>query len=459
MSPKSESEDDKKVVELPVRLVSGVIKRGLSGIESDALYVFKLGPVETEEGRCSVYFPVLGDGAPFAPAVVASDSKGLAALAPLFQGRRLYCEPRLARAGAAYGFVSRPLPPELLPVRAVMALSTRWGSLGSEIPPEFFLRLVDQILEVAMALWQARPWELWTDIEVFELRLEGGDSRWREGCLLGNGGEEFGFALYSKPGSVERLGELAEEERLQELLSVESLALSFQDEPVWVRSAVHQATRLPLFPLALRISDGDFAPVRQEDLMVLLAVARALTRLSPEELEPRGEVSLGGLQVTARVRAHLPLFTARRSSPPALPRGTGPAAPEAAVERPPLPHRKISETLLSFVQPLIPEPVGGDPNLMMVLLELGVTAWNAVVLDTWEPGPDRVGAVRAAVQALPRARRKGLLPLFEELVERKRRDFPEDCRLMSGLQVHWSFGGEPSVRLEARLPDSFRAAR
>lgn len=144
-------------------------------------------------------------------------------------------------------------------------------------------------------------------------------------------------------------------------------------------------------------------------------------------------------------------------SPPALPEE--PATPEAVVERPPLPPRRISETLLSFVQPLIPGPVEGDPDLVVTLLELGVTAWNAVVLDTWEPGQERVGAVRAAVRALPRAQREGLLPLFEELVERKRRDFQEDCRLMSGLRVCWSPEGEPFVRLEARLPGSLRAAR
>jgi hypothetical protein len=302
MGPKSRG--DEKVVSLSARRDSGHIGQGLSGLEPDALYVFKLGPVETQEGRCHVYLPVQGTGAACAPAVATSDAKGLAALAPLFQGRRLYCEPRLARAGAAYGFVSRALPRELLPVRAMMALSTQWGPTSREIPPELLVRF----LEAAKPLWQARPWELWTNIEVFELRLEGVDACWREGCLLGNGGEEFGFALYREPGSVERLGALAEEERLQQALYVESLAFCFQEEPAWVRSAVRQATRLPLFPLALRISAGDFAPVSREDLMVLLAVARALTRLSPEELQPRGEVSLGGLQVTAHVRAHLPLF-------------------------------------------------------------------------------------------------------------------------------------------------------
>lgn len=450
-------DDDEKIMALAAHPESGHTGQGLSGLEPEALYVLKLGPLEAREGRCHIYLPVQGNGAALEPAVGMSDVQGLAGLAPLFQGRRLYCEPRLARAGARYGFTPLALPPEILPMRALMALSTQWGPLSHETPPELLVRFI----EVAKSLWQARPWELWTNIEVFELRLEGVDSCWREGCLLGNGGEEFGFALYREPGSVERLGGLAEEERLQKALDVESLAFSFQEEPSWVRSAVRQSTGLAMFPLALRISGGGFAPVRREDLMVLLAVARALTQLSPEQLEPRGEESWGGLQVTAHVRAHLPLFTARRSSPPALPRCTGPTASKAPLPRTalPLPHRRFSAMLLNFVRPLMPEFIKEEPGLSRMLLELGVTTWNAVVLDTWEPGPDRVEAVRAAVQALPRILRERLLPSFEQLVERKRRDFQGDCRLMSGLQVRWSAEGEPQIRLEARFSGATHVAR
>lgn len=451
------SKGDAKVVSLPARRESLRIGQGLSDLEPEALYVFKLGPMETQEGRCHVYLPVQGNGASCEPAVATSDAEGLAALAPLFEGRRLYCESRLASAGAMYGFVPRVFPPELFHVRALMALGTQWGPSSRETSPELLM----QLLEVAESLWRVRPWELWTNIEVFELRLEGVDPGWREGCLLGNGGEEFGFALYREPGSVERLGVLTEVERLRQALQVESLAVHFEEEPDWVRSAVRQATGLPLFPVALRLSGGDFAPVRREDLMGLIAVARALAQMSPERLEPRGEVSWGGLQVTAHVRAHLPLFTARRSAPPALPRCAGPAVLEA--ERPPeLPEqarRRFAETLLTFVEPFLPESIEEDPELMMLLLELGATTWNAVVLDTWEPGPERVEAVRDAVRALPRILSESLLPIFENLVESKRRDFQEDCRLMSGLQVRWSWEGEPHIQLRAHLPEAARAAR
>jgi hypothetical protein len=444
-------------VSLSARREALRIGQGLSELEPEALYVFKLGPMRTHEGRCHVYLPVQGNGASCEPVVATSDAQGLAALAPLFEGRRLYCEQRLARAGATYGFVPRVLPQELLHVRALMALSTQWGPLSRETSPE----LLVQFLEVAESLWRVHPWELWTNIEVFELRLEGVDPCWREGCLLGNGGEELGFALYREPGTVERLGVLTEEERLQQALQMESLAINFEEEPTWVRSAVRQATGLSLFPIALRLSGGGFAPVNREDLMVLIAVARALTQLSPERLEPRGEVSWGGLQVTAHVRAHLPLFTAQRSAPPALPRCAGLVVPEA--ERPPemseRARRRFAETLITFIQPFLPESIEEDPDLMMMLLELGATTWNAAVLDTWEPGPRRVEAARDAVRALPRILSETLLPVFEKLVERKRRDFQEDWRLMSGLQVRWSWEGEPHIRLQAHLPDAARPAR
>ncbi|HYO56544.1 DUF7309 domain-containing protein [Archangium sp.] len=435
----STSNNDGKVVPFPGRHASHPLVPGLPGIEPDALYVFKLGPLETEEGRLFAYVALRGDGTALMPELAASDARGLARLAPLFQRRRLYCEPRLVRAGVPYGFVARPVPPELFLARAVMALSTEWGPLASETPSE----ISPQLLEAANNLWRAHPWELWTNIEVLELRLEGGtDPVWRELCVLGHGGEEFGFVVYSQPGSVERLGRLTEEERIQASLHMESLALLFEEEPGWVRTEVRRVTGLPVFPVPLRLSGGDFPPLRGEDLLTLLAVTHALTRLSPEQLEVREEVSLGGLHVTAHVRAHVPLFTSRRPPPSTPPSPT----------RPPSPSRKISQTLISFVQALIPEPEEVDPDGFVTMLELAITTWNAVVLDTWEPGRDRVGAVRAAVQALPGDVRQGMLPFFEALVERKRSDFQEDLRLMGGLQVRWAADGEPRIRLQWRLP-------
>jgi hypothetical protein len=83
---------------------------------------------------------------------------------------------------------------------------------------------------------------------------------------------------------------------------------------------------------------------------------------------------------------------------------------------------------------------------------LAVTTWNAVVRDTWEPGPARVDAVRAAVQALPSDARGDMLPFFEALMERKRRDFPEDPRLLGGLKLRWGEDFEPHLRVESCLP-------
>jgi len=443
--------DDDKVVPFPGPRASRSRAPGTPVLEPDALYVLKLGPIETREGRCFVYLALKGDGTTHVPEVAESDARGLARLASHFQGHRLYCEPRLVRAGVSYGFVSRPVPPEFFPLRAVMALSTQWGPMA---PPDILPELLPPLLEAASALWRAHPWEWWTNIEVLSLRLEGPVPVWRELSVLGNGGEEFGFALYAQPGSVERLGRLTEEERLQQAFHQEILALLYEEEPAWVRTEVRRFTGLPVFPAPLRISGGDFAPLRREDLLTLLAVTRALARLSPERLELREEVSSGGLRVTAHVRAHVPLFNAWHplaESPPKRPRPPGPeSAPAPAV--PPPPRRKISQTLISFVQPLIPEPEEMDPDRFMTMLELAVTTWNAVVLDTWEPGQDRVEATRAAVRSLQGEVREVLLPFFEALVERKRSGFQEDPRLMGGLRVRWTLEGEPRLRLQWRLP-------
>ncbi|WNG16614.1 hypothetical protein [Cystobacter fuscus] len=447
--------DDDKVVPFRGRQASRSTEPRLPGLEPGALYVFKLGPMETQEGRCFVYFALHGEGTAHPPEVAESDARGLARLAPLFPGHRLYCEPRLARAGASYGFVSRPVPRELFPLRAMMALSTQWGPLSpKDVPPEFF----PQLVEAAGALWRAQPWELWTNIEVLTLRLEGPDPGWRELCVLGNGGEEFGFALYEQPGSIMRLGQLPEDERMRQSLHQESLALLFEEEPAWVRAEVRRFTGLPMFPSPLRLSGGDFVPLRREDLLTLLALSRALARLSPEQLELREEASLGGMRVSAHLRAHVPLFTARSpppGSPPRRPRLVAPGTvPPPRV--PPPPRHKISQTLISFVEPLIPEIEELDPDQFMTMLELAVTTWNAVVLDTWEPGKDRVEATRAALRALQGEVREVLLPFFEALVERKRSGFPEDPRLMGGLQVRWTLEGEPRLRLQWHLPGASR---
>ncbi len=446
----SSPSDDDKVIPFPGRHAARTPVPVLPGIGPDAVYVFKLGPLETQEGRHFLYVPLQGNGTPHMPELAENDAGGMARLASLFQGRRLYCEPRLARAGAPYGFVSRSVPPELSLVRALMALSTEWELLSSGTPPG----ILPPLLEAASTLWEAHPWELWTNIEVLELSLEGPDPLWREVCVLGNGGEEFGFALYRQPGSVERLGRLTEEERIQASLEMESLALLFEEEPAWVRTEVRRVTGLPVFPVPMYLSPGGFAPLRQEDLMVLLAVTRALARLSPEQLEPREEVSWEGLRVTAHVRAHVPLFTGL-IPPPATSRSAGSAGPGTPLPPPlpPLPRHTISQRLISFVQPLVPEPEDVEPNMFMMMLELAITTWNAVVLDTWEPGRDRVGATRAAVQSLPRDMHEWMLPLFEALVEHKRsRGFQEDLRLMGGLQVRWGVDGEPHIRLQWRLP-------
>ena len=332
------------------------------------------------------------------------------------------------------------------------------GRQGRGLPPMFPVPR-DGALPTSFAqqrLWfleQLQPGNTAYNIPV-ALRLEGPVPVWRELCVLGNGGEEFGFALYEQPGSVERMGRLSEEERIQQSFHQGSLALLYEEEPAWVRTEVRRVTGLPVFPAPLRISGGDFAPLRREDLLTLLAVARALARLSPERLELQEEVSLGGLQVTAHLRAHVPLFTAWHPFPESPPKRPRPveqqAAPVPAV--PPPPRRKISQTLLSFVQPLILEPEEMDPDRFMTMLDLAVTTWNAVVLDTWEPGQDRVEATRAAVRALAGEVREVLLPFFEALVERKRSSFQEDPRLMGGLRVRWTLEGEPRFRLQWRLP-------
>jgi hypothetical protein len=338
-----------------------------------------------------------------------------------------------------------------------MALGAALGTESQQIPAE----LLRELLDASRSLWKAAPWLFWSNVETLTLTVAG-DTQPREVCLLGNGGEEFGFALYEAPGTVARFTDAIEEGDTDAPLRPESLALTFHDEPAWVRTAVRQGTALPVFPLPLRAGHGDVQPLRPGDALLLVAVARALADLTPMRRKVRGEAQHGVQHVVAEVDAPLPLFTGLLVGSFASPFTVGwvRPAPLPAVlpvrvpagKRLRLPTRKVSETLLDFASPLV-EARGAPllPEDLQEVLALSITAWNAVVLDAWEPGSDWVELVRQAIRALPGSMRTGVERDFELLVERKRARFADDPRLLSGLELVARGPFDVGVRLEGRL--------
>ncbi|MCI0571239.1 MAG: hypothetical protein L0Y66_10840 [Myxococcaceae bacterium] len=417
-------------------------------LEPGSAYVFKLGPLGEGPERASAYIALTADGPPVLPVVARGDGSALAQLAPRLEGRRVQCEPRLGRAGARHGFTPGPVPEALVAVRAGLALSVLWEPGLTDPRPG----LVASLLEAATALWENAPWREWTHDEPFSLHVEGGVRGEWEGCILGSGHLEYGFALYPEPGSVARVGALITQGREEEASLLDAVALTFEETPSWVRSAVRAATGLPRFPLPLQMTGGELSLLGPADLVLLTATARALADVSPQQREATGHASFEAIRLSVHVELPVPRYVrvcedvGGEMLADAGLRGRPPHGPSVATSR-------VSEALLTFAQPLLAQLPGEvDEEALSEVLVFAMTAWNAVVLESVGEAPSAVAVARAQLERLPSQERAFLMPHFERLVRRKRRHFAEDLRVMQALEVYRRPGGDLAVRVMARWP-------
>lgn len=113
-----------------------------------------------------------------------------------------------------------------------------------------------------------------------------------------------------------------------------------------------------------------------------------------------------------------------------------------------IPTRKISETLLDFAEPLC-ETVPDDitPEQLEQFLITPITIWNSIVLEELGNMPGAVARARAHVVI---GGTPFMLALFDSLVERKRRHFADDYRLIGCHRVRRAPDGSLKVQVEAR---------
>ncbi|AEI63619.1 hypothetical protein [Corallococcus macrosporus] len=405
-------------------------------LEPGSLYAFKLGPIDVGvDGRTNVYVAMTSEGEALPPVTGRRDAEGLEALAKGHAGRKRYCESRLARAGAARGFAARPMPDSVNQFRAAMALQMHWASAepGAMVMPE----VTEALLGATAALIRAEPWEEWTNDEVFTVHLEGAVRGTRELSVMGEGGSEFGFALFDRAGSVDRMSRSGLPGGNVDVLIPDSLGVTLDDAPEWVAKAVKDVTGLPFVPDVLRIQRNTPRQGNAEELVLAAAVARALALARPEEPEVDATLKVGDLQVRARLEVPLPLLTGRYVGKLDL---LALASRQPRVKRAPrrkLPEQKVSAALLKFAEPILDGvDESEDPQAeLFTCLALALSAWNAVVQDTWEPGKGWVERARATIKRMPRDVRELMLRDFDVLVERKRRQFADDPRLLDALDV------------------------
>lgn len=109
------------------------------------------------------------------------------------------------------------------------------------------------------------------------------------------------------------------------------------------------------------------------------------------------------------------------------------------------PDRKISETFLSFAEPLLQDlPAEGLVRHVESALSVAYTVWNAVILA------DALGEERYLADARHRMRiDPAALVLVETLISRKRALFGDDARLIGTYEVRRTADGF-NVRADAR---------
>lgn len=115
-------------------------------------------------------------------------------------------------------------------------------------------------------------------------------------------------------------------------------------------------------------------------------------------------------------------------------------------------QRKVSATILAFVEPLFMTPYGPPPEKFPEIFKIAVLVWNSVVLDDHR-GTDFLSQARSQLKLIDDFRQRQLmLALVDDFADRKRREFAQDVWLVGEWQI---LEEEARVRVEARaLPPS-----
>lgn len=120
--------------------------------------------------------------------------------------------------------------------------------------------------------------------------------------------------------------------------------------------------------------------------------------------------------------------------------------------RKPFPDRKISETFIEFVAPILGHaPDDATEAQLNKAFRLGFTAWNAVVCADVIDDSTFLDAARALTRDHP-----GPAAMVESLIARKRSLFAEDQRLIGHWEVHGTGAG---FRLHAEARDPWSIDR
>ncbi len=241
-------------------------------------FFLKVGPIDFEDRDDATAYLALGDADGEVDVVFAkTDAQGLSQL--LARGKaEAVCEPALASAARALGLQVAVPPQEALAFRAGFAVMTAHGTLLESDSLEV---VIDLALALA-AFIRTKAWAGFEQDEVLDVTVQR-PARTFEGCVMGQGGEEFGLVLYHQQGSVQALREADDAQLGDEDLMRPCTSVFVEDEPAFVVEAMKAFTGLPFAPGVLMLHQGEARPLRARDVAEVVAALKAVTALSVDE--------------------------------------------------------------------------------------------------------------------------------------------------------------------------------
>jgi hypothetical protein len=261
------------------------------------LYVFKLGPVPTTEGRFNVHVGVTEAGV--VPAVFGkSDEEAMAELKSCVYGEELRCERRLHRAGKALGFKSGPMPEFALEPRAMLALSLANSRLDAKDKD-----VIELLISACAEFVDTRVWERFSDDDTVRVTVSGAFEASFEASIMGGAGHEYGLALYFRHGAMHRVAMAMDNQDLDLARQEDCLAVTLDDKPRFAVKAIVEAFGLGAVPVAYRVRGGNLEMPSRTEMLVLGAAVRAVADLSAEHPIVSIEGGTDDLQIVAQAEA------------------------------------------------------------------------------------------------------------------------------------------------------------
>lgn len=259
-----------------------------------SVYVFRVGPM-TRKGE-SLYVPVSPDKA-FEVVDAASDAEGLRKIAEQCEGDELTCEPRLAQAGAAFGFTASEMPAKLHAMRAMIALKS---ALDPDIDAIDHLIVCDQFLGAAGIFWRGASRQWWPVDTPVDVEVTGPIAQRFEGALARE--PVLSFVLFDSPGDAAQYIGSSAEERSAILETRDNIRVTFEPGPAYALETLEERYELGAMPRPRRTRNGQVQQIQEDELLPLAAALRGKGNLTELERPAYGRVDAKGMTLRGFVR-------------------------------------------------------------------------------------------------------------------------------------------------------------